>query len=50
VRTARDLATRQDAPLWAETSVDAIHEIKPAAEIVRDLIRETEEALAAATP
>jgi nitronate monooxygenase len=40
----------EDAPLWAGTSVDAIHEIKPAAEIVRDLVRETEEALAAATP
>jgi enoyl-[acyl-carrier protein] reductase II len=38
------------APLWAGTSVDAIQEIKPAAEIVRDLVRETEEALAAATP
>jgi nitronate monooxygenase len=39
----------EDAPFWAGTSVDAVREIKPAAEIIRGLVRETEEALAAAT-
>ena len=38
------------AVMWAGESVDAVREVKPAAEIVRDLVRETEEALAAATP
>jgi nitronate monooxygenase len=36
-------------PLWAGESVDAVREVKPAADIVRDLVRETEEAFAAAT-
>ncbi|MGH2572170.1 MAG: NAD(P)H-dependent flavin oxidoreductase [Actinomycetota bacterium] len=34
------------APLWAGRSVSAVNDIKPAAEIVRDLVREAEEALA----
>ena len=34
-------------PLWAGESVDAIGDVKPAAEIVRDLVREAESALAA---
>ena len=34
------------APLWAGESVDGIRSIKPAGEIVRDLVREAEEALA----
>lgn len=38
------------AVMWAGESVDAVHDVKPAAEIVRDLVREAEEALAAATP
>jgi nitronate monooxygenase len=33
-------------PMWAGTSVDVIHDIKPAAAIVRDLVREAEAALA----
>jgi NAD(P)H-dependent flavin oxidoreductase YrpB (nitropropane dioxygenase family) len=37
------------AVMWAGESVDAVRDVKPAAEIVRDLMRETEEALAAAT-
>jgi NAD(P)H-dependent flavin oxidoreductase YrpB (nitropropane dioxygenase family) len=33
------------APLWAGTSVSDVHDIKPAGEIVRDLVREAEAAL-----
>jgi NAD(P)H-dependent flavin oxidoreductase YrpB (nitropropane dioxygenase family) len=33
-------------PMWAGTSVDVIHDVKPAAAIVRDLAREAEAALA----
>jgi nitronate monooxygenase len=33
-------------PMWAGTSVDVVNDIKPAAQIVRDLVRETEAALA----
>jgi nitronate monooxygenase len=33
------------APMWAGESVDAVTSVKPAGEIVRDLVRETEEAL-----
>lgn len=36
----------EDFVMWAGTSVDQIRDLKPAAEIVRDLVRETEEALA----
>jgi len=35
------------APIWAGQSVSDVHEIKPAAEIVTDLVRETQAALAA---
>ena len=35
------------APLWAGESCELVHEIKPAAEIVRDLVRDAEQALAA---
>ena len=35
------------APMWAGRSVSDVHDIKPAGQIVRDLVRETEEALAA---
>jgi NAD(P)H-dependent flavin oxidoreductase YrpB (nitropropane dioxygenase family) len=35
------------APLWAGTSVSDINDVKPAGEIVRDLVREAEVALAA---
>jgi nitronate monooxygenase len=35
------------APLWAGRSVSEVNDIKPAGEIVRDLVREAEEALAA---
>ena len=38
------------APMWAGESVAAVNEIKPAADIVRDLVRETESTLAAVTP
>jgi NAD(P)H-dependent flavin oxidoreductase YrpB (nitropropane dioxygenase family) len=34
------------APLWAGTSVSVVNDIKPAAEIVHDLVREAEAALA----
>ncbi len=34
------------APLWAGTSVSAVNDIKPAGDIVRDLVREAEEMLA----
>jgi nitronate monooxygenase len=34
------------APLWAGTSVSEVRDIKPAGEIVRDLVREAEAALA----
>jgi nitronate monooxygenase len=37
----------EDGAMWAGLSVDVIGSVKPAAEIVRDLVRETEEALAA---
>jgi nitronate monooxygenase len=37
------------AVMWAGESVDTVRDVKPAAEIVRDLVRETEEALAATT-
>lgn len=33
------------APMWAGTSVGDVSEIKPAGEIVRDLVREAEAAL-----
>jgi hypothetical protein len=33
--------------MWAGTSVSSINDIKPAAQIVRDLVRESEAALAA---
>lgn len=36
----------EEAPMWAGTSVDAIHDVAPAAEIVARLVRETEAALA----
>jgi NAD(P)H-dependent flavin oxidoreductase YrpB (nitropropane dioxygenase family) len=36
----------EDAPLWAGLSVDQVNDIRPAGQIVRDLVRETEEALA----
>lgn len=35
----------EDFVMWAGLSVDQVHEIKPAGEIVRDLVRETESAL-----
>jgi len=35
------------APIWVGQSVSDVHEIKPAAEIVTDLVSETEAALAA---
>jgi nitronate monooxygenase len=35
------------APLWAGESCELVHEIKPAGEIVRDLVREAEQLLAA---
>ena len=35
----------EEVPLWAGTSVDAVTEIKPAAAIVADLVREAETAL-----
>jgi nitronate monooxygenase/enoyl-[acyl-carrier protein] reductase II len=34
------------APLWAGESCSVVNDIKPAAEIVRDLVREAETALA----
>ena len=34
-----------DAPMWAGTSVGEVHDIKTAAEIVGDLVREAEAAL-----
>lgn len=37
----------EEAPMWAGESVDAVRDVKPAAEIVRDLVRETEAALRA---
>lgn len=36
------------APMWAGESVSVINEVKPAGEIVRDLVREAEAALASA--
>jgi NAD(P)H-dependent flavin oxidoreductase YrpB (nitropropane dioxygenase family) len=36
-----------DAPMWAGESAGAVNDVKPAAEIVRDLVREAEVALAA---
>jgi NAD(P)H-dependent flavin oxidoreductase YrpB (nitropropane dioxygenase family) len=38
------------APMWAGRSVSAIHDIKPAGEIVRDLVREAERELARDAP
>ena len=40
------------APLWAGESCGLVHDIKPAAEIVRDLVREAQAAMSAlnATP
>jgi nitronate monooxygenase len=35
------------APLWAGESCGLVHDIKPAAEIVRSLVREAEEAMSA---
>ena len=37
----------EEAPMWAGESVDAVRDVKPAAEIVRALVRETEAALQA---
>jgi len=39
-------------PLWAGESCGLVHDIKPAAEIVRDLVREAQAAMSAlnATP
>jgi nitronate monooxygenase len=37
-----------EAPMWAGTSVDAIHDVKPAAEIVQELVSESRAALAQA--
>lgn len=34
-----------DMPLWAGISCELVHDIKPAGEIVRDLVRETEAAI-----
>lgn len=36
----------EDFVMWAGTSVDQVKDLKPAAQIVRDLVRETEDALA----
>jgi len=36
----------EDFVMWAGTSVDQVRDLKPASEIVRDLVRETEDALA----
>jgi hypothetical protein len=33
--------------MWAGLSVDAVRDVKPAGDIVRDLVRETEAALRA---
>jgi hypothetical protein len=33
--------------MWAGRSVSEVHDIKPAGEIVRDLVREAEQALSA---
>jgi NAD(P)H-dependent flavin oxidoreductase YrpB (nitropropane dioxygenase family) len=38
------------AVMWAGTSVAQVHDVKPAGDVVRDLVRETEETLAPATP
>jgi nitronate monooxygenase len=35
----------EDAPMWAGLSIDAVRDVKPAGDIVRDLVRETEAAL-----
>ena len=35
----------EDAPMWAGTSVDAVKNVKPAGEIVRELVRDAEAAL-----
>jgi nitronate monooxygenase/enoyl-[acyl-carrier protein] reductase II len=35
------------APLWAGESVDVVNDVRPAGEIVRDLVRNAETALAA---
>jgi nitronate monooxygenase len=37
----------EDYVMWAGTSVDQVRDLKPAAAIIRDLVRETEDALAA---
>jgi NAD(P)H-dependent flavin oxidoreductase YrpB (nitropropane dioxygenase family) len=36
----------EDAPMWAGLSIDRVNDVRPAGQIVRDLVRETEEALA----
>lgn len=36
----------EDVVMWAGLSVDSVNDVKPAGQIVRDLVRETEEALA----
>ena len=36
----------EDAPMWAGLSIDRVNDVRPAGDIVRDLVRETEEALA----
>src|SRR5688572_3288071 len=38
-------AAVDDLPIWAGESCALVHDIKPAAEIVRDLVRETDEAI-----
>jgi len=35
----------EDGPFWAGLTVDVVNDIKPAGEIVRDLVREAEAAL-----
>jgi NAD(P)H-dependent flavin oxidoreductase YrpB (nitropropane dioxygenase family) len=36
----------EDVVMWVGLSVDSVNDVKPAGQIVRDLVRETEEALA----
>jgi NAD(P)H-dependent flavin oxidoreductase YrpB (nitropropane dioxygenase family) len=35
----------EDAPMWAGTSVDVVKNVKPAGDIVRELVRDAEAAL-----
>ena len=39
----------QDAPLWAGQSVELVHDVLPAAEIVAKLVRDAEAALYSVT-